>query len=255
MKDYNGKFIVFEGGEGSGKSTQAWLLFKYLKNKGKKVILTKEPGSETKICQEIRMILLENNITNTILLKKIIDDFSKENPGLTKNIIDFFKSYLQTPPYLIKAGIIEALLFLLDRADHIQKIIKPALLKGEIVVCDRFDGSTIAYQGYGSKLKDESEWKIILVLNAQAKQNICPDINILLDVRVKTSIERLKKRGSPLTNFEKKGEKYFKEIRQGFLEQAKNDPEHWIIINGEKDEEKINKEVIKILKERKLIYK
>ncbi len=158
MKDYKGKFIVLEGGEGSGKSTQARLLFEYLKNKGKKVILTKEPGCETEICQEIRRVLLEENITNKVLLKKIIEDFSKENSGLAENVIEFFKSYLQTPTQIIKTGIIETLLFLLDRADHIQKIVKPALLKGEIVVSDRFDCSTIAYQGYGSKLKDESEW-------------------------------------------------------------------------------------------------
>jgi len=111
MKKLRGKFITFEGPEGSGKSTQGRLLVRYLQSKGKKAIFLREPGG-TAISEKIRRILLD-----------------KTNHSI---------SHLS-----------EMLLYMAARAQLIQEIVKPALAKGYFVVCDRFLDSTIAYQGYG----------------------------------------------------------------------------------------------------------
>lgn len=106
-----GKFITFEGSEGCGKSTQARLLYGFLKRKGHKVIFLREPGG-TKISEKIRQILLD-----------------KKNDGMSP--------------------VCEMLLYMAARAQVVQEIILPALRAGKIVLCDRFLDSTIAYQGYG----------------------------------------------------------------------------------------------------------
>ncbi len=106
-----GKFITFEGSEGSGKSTQSKLLYQYLKRKGFKVVCLREPGG-TKISEKIRKILLDS-----------------KNDSITP--------------------MSEMLLYMAARAQLVSEIIKPALKNGKIVVCDRFLDSTIAYQGYG----------------------------------------------------------------------------------------------------------
>jgi len=106
-----GKFITFEGSEGSGKSTQVRLLYNYLKKKGCSVIRIREPGT-TKISEKIRDILL--------------DPKNKEMSGLS-----------------------EMLLYMAARAQIVEDVILPALKKGKIVICDRFLDATVAYQGYG----------------------------------------------------------------------------------------------------------
>lgn len=106
-----GKFITFEGSEGSGKSTQSKLLSQYLKSKGFKVVYLREPGG-TKVSEKIRKILLD-----------------AKNDSLT--------------------AISEMLLYMAARAQLVSEIIKPALKNGRIVICDRFLDSTLAYQGYG----------------------------------------------------------------------------------------------------------
>ncbi len=109
-----GKFITFEGPEGSGKSTQAKMLVSYLRRKGFSVLHTREPGG-TKISEKIRKILLDPK------LKEMTD-------------------------------ICEALLYLASRAQIVKEKILPALKKGKIVICDRFHDATVAYQGYGNGL-------------------------------------------------------------------------------------------------------
>lgn len=106
-----GKFITFEGSEGSGKSTQSKLLYQYLKRKGFKVICLREPGG-TKVSEKIRKILLDH-----------------KNDSITP--------------------LSEMFLYMAARAQLVSEIIQPALKKGKIVICDRFLDSTIAYQGYG----------------------------------------------------------------------------------------------------------
>ena len=149
-----GKFIVIEGIDGSGKTTQInqlsqWLIGTDLIPENNQLVITREPGG-TKVGKSIRSLLL---------------DTSKEN----------------SPD-----SITELLLYAADRAQHVNEIIRPSLNKGDWVISDRFCGSTIAYQGYGRKL----DIKLIQDLELIATQGISPDITFLLDIPVEESIKR-----------------------------------------------------------------
>ena len=149
-----GKFIVFEGIDGSGKTTQInqlskWITESNLIPKNKQLVVTREPGG-TKLGQSIRSLLL---------------DTSRE----------------KSPD-----SITELLLYAADRAQHVNEIIRPSLQKGNWVISDRFCGSTLAYQGYGRKL----DIKLIKDLETIATQGISPDITFLLDITVDESIKR-----------------------------------------------------------------
>ena len=149
-----GKFIVFEGIDGSGKTTQInqlskWITESNLIPKNKQLVITREPGG-TKLGQSIRSLLLDTSI--------------EKNPD----------------------SITELLLYAADRAQHVNEIIRPSLQKGNWVISDRFCGSTLAYQGYGRKL----DIKLIKDLETIATQGISPDITFLLDITVDESIKR-----------------------------------------------------------------
>jgi dTMP kinase len=143
-----GRFISFEGIEGSGKSTQAKLLYDYLSNKQVEVILTEEPGG-TQIGAKIRSVLLAVE--------------HREMTPLT-----------------------ELLLYNASRAQHIQEVILPALNRGAFVITDRFTDSTIAYQGYGRGL----DLQMIDSMDMLATGRLRPDITLLLDLDVKTGLQR-----------------------------------------------------------------
>ena len=152
-----GKFIVVEGIDGSGKTTQInqlskWLISSDLIPKKNQLVITREPGG-TELGKSIRSLLL---------------DISREN----------------NPD-----SITELLLYAADRAQHVNEIIRPSLNKGDWVISDRFCGSTLAYQGYGRKL----DMKLIKDLETIATQGISPDITFLLDIPVEESLKRRKK--------------------------------------------------------------
>ena len=150
-------FIVFEGIEGSGKSYLSQNLFSYLKKKGAKVILTREPGGTSR-AEKIRNIILD-------------DYFEKNNS-------EKFHKYTDT------------LLYLAARNEHIVNIIKPALIKKKIVICDRFIDSTIAYQVHGKKVNKN----LINNVHKFILNKVKPDLTIVLKVKINNSIKRLKKR-------------------------------------------------------------
>jgi dTMP kinase len=139
------KFITFEGSEGCGKSTQSKLLFEYLKSKGLKAIYLREPGG-VKLSETIREILLNPK--------------SKISPCA------------------------ETLLYMAARAQVVEEIIKPAILAGKIIICDRFLDSTIAYQGYGLGI----DIKLIKSMGNFATQGIKPDLTFFLDLPVKSGL-------------------------------------------------------------------
>ena len=143
-----GLFITFEGGDGCGKTTQINLLDEYLRSKGYKTLLTREPGSKG-LGVKLREILLNYD-----------GDVSP---------------------------VCESFLFLADRAQHVDCIIKPALEEGTIVLCDRHTDSTVAYQGYGRGL----DLAQIHRLNNIATSGLKPDLTIVLDVDVETSQKRV----------------------------------------------------------------
>ena len=196
-----GLFITFEGGDGCGKTTQIELLNEYLKNKGYDTLLTREPGAKG-LGVKIREILLNYD--------------GDVSPNC------------------------ESFLFLADRAQHIDCIIKPALKEGKIILCDRHTDSTVAYQGYGRGLDIER----INMLNNIATSGLKPDLTIVLDVDVETSMQRV---GKEKDRMEAAGIEFFKRVRNGFLEIAKKEPARVKVINSSDTIENIHKQVVDLV--------
>ena len=146
----NGLFITFEGADGCGKTTQIELLDKYLKYKGLETLITREPGAKG-LGVKLREILL--NYEGEVSPKA------------------------------------ESFLFLADRAQHVDCLIKPAITEGKIVLCDRHTDSTVAYQGYGRELDIVQ----INYLNNLATGGLKPDLTIIFDIDVETSMQRVGK--------------------------------------------------------------
>lgn len=180
-----GRFIVFEGGEASGKSTQAVILASSMG-----ALLTREPGG-TPAGERIRILLLD--------------------PSL--------------PPVSPRA---ETLLMLAARAQHVAEVIEPALASGRDVVCDRFSGSTVAYQGYGRGL-DPAD---VARLSEWASAGCTPDLVILLRIDAGAARERLAARGPVADRMEAEGGDFFARVDAGYLDLARSDPERWLVVDG-----------------------
>lgn len=198
-----GLFITFEGADGCGKTTQINLLKNYLENKGYNVLLTREPGGKG-LGEKIREILLNYN-------------------GIV-------------------ADRCESFLFLADRAQNIEVIIKPAIEKGQIVLCDRHTDSSVAYQGYGRGLDIEQ----IKTLNNLATGGMQPDLTLVFDIDVETSMKRV---GNEKDRMESSGKEFFNRVRNGYLELAKNEPNRMKVIDSTVSIDEIHQEVINIVKQ------
>ncbi len=204
--------VTFEGIEGSGKSTQAKLLYDRLKDLGVDCILTKEPGA-TYIGQKIREILL-----------------IPQKERITKDA--------------------ELFLYLADRAQHIEHVIKPALKEKKIVIVDRFTDSTIAYQGYGRGISIE----FLEMLNKKVTDNIEPDITFLLDLDPEEGLRRAKARNTLNTKsslevrFEEEKIEFHKRVREGYLNILKRFPDRVVLLDGKKDVYSLSQEVFLIFK-------
>ena len=196
-----GLFITFEGADGCGKTTQIELLDKYLREKGRETLLTREPGAKG-LGIKLREILLNYD--------------GEVSPQC------------------------ESFLFLADRAQHVDCIIKPAIKEGKIVLCDRHTDSTLAYQGYGRGL-DINE---INMLNNIATGGLKPDLTIVLDVDIETSMQRV---GKTKDRMESAGIEFFKRVRQGFLEISKKEPNRVKVINSSDTIENIHKQVVELV--------
>ena len=197
-----GLFITFEGVDGCGKTTQIKLLDEYLKKMGYETILTREPGARG-LGEKLREILLNYD-----------GDVSSK---------------------------CESFLFLADRAQHVDCIIKPALEKGIVVLCDRHTDSTLAYQGYGRGVNvDELKY-----LNNMATGGLKPNLTIVFDVDIETSAKRV---GKEKDRMESAGIEFFQRVRNGFLEIAKYEPERVKVIDSTKSIELIHNEVLELVK-------
>ena len=184
-----GKFVVFEGGDKSGKSTQIDLLYKFLKAKNLEVILTREPGgNDSVIAEKIRDIILD-----------------KEHIEMDKRA--------------------ELLLFLASRAQHVSEIIKPALKTGKIVLCDRFDSSTFAYQGAARQLDLDR----IKEMNNWAKYDLQPDLFIYLDITPAEAVNR--RRDEKYDRLDRETKEFHEAVRQGYLDQAKGN-DKWFVVSA-----------------------
>jgi len=127
----------------------------------------------------------------------------------------------------------EMLLFNAARAHHIDTVIKPALNSGKVVICDRFTASTVVYQGYARGLNQD----LIRQVNEAATQGIKPDLIILLDIPVEQGLAR--KRKNKPDRFHRENVVFHRRVRNGFLKQAVQDPEHWLYVDGRQTREKI----------------
>lgn len=193
-----GLFITFEGADGCGKTTQLNLLKIYLESKGFDVVLTREPGA-VGLGEKLRSILLNYD-------------------GVVSNRCESF-------------------LFLADRAQNVDTIVKPAIQGGKIVLCDRHTDSSVAYQGYGRGLDIEE----INNLNSLATGGLKPDLTYVFDVDIETSMKRV---GDEKDRMESSGVEFFNKVRYGYLELAKLEPERVKVIDSTRSIDIIQKDVI-----------
>ncbi|MGI6126212.1 MAG: dTMP kinase [Planifilum sp.] len=197
-----GWLITLEGPEGGGKSTQIALLQEYLKQAGIPCTVVREPGG-TAIGDRIRGILLDPLATDMAVRTEI-------------------------------------LLYAASRAQVVEQVILPALRRGEVVLCDRFVDSSIAYQGFGTPWDREE----VREVNRMATGGLRPDRTYLLDVPVEESIRRLQKRGRETDRIEQKGRSYHERVRQGFLHLARREPDRFLVVDARRPIQ----EVFRVLK-------
>ena len=198
-----GLLITLEGGEGSGKSTQIQLLARWLKEEGHEVVCTREPGG-TPLAEEIRDLLM-------------------------------------VPRAETVAPLAELLLYQAARAQQVRAVIRPALKRGALDLCDRFVDSTSAYQGAGRTLPDEA----VMELNRLATDGIWPDLTLILDLPEQEGLQRARNRGSDDRMMEETLS-FHRNIRSAFQRLAQEEPDRITMVDGCLSPE----EVLEALKER-----
>lgn len=184
-----GLFIALEGGEGAGKSTQGWLLTEHLRACGLDVVHTREPGG-TPAAEAIRSVVL-----------------SPEFAGLDARS--------------------EALLFAAARGEHAARVIRPAIERGSIVVCDRYIDSSVAYQGVARDLGAEA----IRELSLWATQGLVPDLTIVLDIDPTVGLTRI----DEPDRLEAEPVEYHLRVRQAFIDLAQAEPTRYLVIDATQD--------------------
>ncbi len=198
----SGFFISFEGGDGSGKSSQIGRLADELRRRGRVVRLTREPGGSDS-AEAIRKLLVE---------------------GVAERW----------------GPMSEALLMYAARADHLDRLIRPALARGEVVITDRFSDSTMAYQGIAGGL-GEGRVRSLHELVVGADN---PDITIILDIPTELGLARAHGRGGAESRFESKGAQYHQKVREAFLKIARDNPRRCVVVDATPDEESVFKAVL-----------
>lgn len=186
-----GLFITFEGPDGAGKSTQLKLLANHLDSLGIAYITTREPGG-TPIADKIRALLLD-------------------------------------PDNLAMAAKTEALLYAASRAQHVEEVIKPALAREQVVLCDRYIDASIAYQAVGLGLSPE----MIRRWSEEATDGLWPERTFLIDVPASQGLSRIQSRGGP-DRIEGRDLSYHSKVRETFLALASQEPNRFVIVDGTK---------------------
>ena len=201
-----GKFITFEGADGGGKSTQVQLAAAWLQQRGYEVVTTREPG-ETVLTEKVRELVLD--------------------PNLPLNSTS------------------QSLLYLAARSEHVEKVIRPALETGKIVLCDRFSDSTLVYQGL-SLGKELAELTVLQQLCSFATAGLEPDLTIVLDGRPEVLAKRRELRGVT-DRYEQQGLAFQHRLRNGFLTLAEAEPKRIHVLNAEESREAVAEAVQKAL--------
>lgn len=195
----SGVLITFEGIDGCGKTTQAGRLVRLLTERGLPALHTREPGG-TRLGQEIRRLFLH------------------ADGG-------------EIPPTA------EALLMAADRADHVARVVRPALQRGEVVVCERFADSTEAYQGYGGDVPLD----VVQRLNAIATGGLEPDVTFLLDIDPECASRR---RDAPADRMEGKGLAFQARVREGYLEIQRREPQRVVLVDAAAPPDQVHRAIV-----------
>jgi dTMP kinase len=230
MDAQTGRFIVFEGTEGVGKSTQLTLLRQWIIDSGWMaylqqnhslehpcVIVTREPGG-TDLGQRLRTLLLDSALTQAQGL-----------PSIT-----------------------ELLLYAADRAQHVHTILKPALARGTLILCDRYTASTVAYQGYGRTL----DLALIGQLNEIATTGLTPDLTLWLDLDVEQGLNRAHQRQPALSELEGQDRmesaalSFHQRVQAGFAAQANANPQHMIRIDAAVSESQVAAQIQTVMEQK-----
>jgi dTMP kinase len=203
----NGKFISIEGIEGAGKSTQLSFIRDFLETRGKRVVVSREPGG-TELGEQIRELLL-----------------APREDGMSEDA--------------------ELLLMFAARAEHIHQVIKPALERGDWVLCDRFVDATFAYQGGGrgidrNRIETISDWTL---------KGLETDLTLLFDLPVAVGQSRVIKRQQEKDRFEQEKTAFFEKIRDCYLQRAEAEPQRIKCIDASRDIEAIQSQLSEILTE------
>ena len=206
-----GRFITFEGLDGCGKSTQLALASEHLRGLGYSVTSTREPGG-TPVGQQIRDVVVNASPRSVSPLAEL------------------------------------ALMFA-ARAQHVEQVILPALQRGEVVLCDRFTDSSVAYQGYGRGVALDT----IRALDGLLCQGGRPGLTLLLDVDALTSLRRTAARNREArqqeSRFEKEGMEFFERVRRGYLEIARQEPERVKVVDASGSIAEVQEAVRRIIEE------
>lgn len=200
-----GKLITFEGGEGSGKTTQARALAEHLRGRGQAVVQTHEPGGTVGA--------------------------------------DAIRELLVTGPVDRWDGETEALLHFAARRDHLTRLIRPALARGDWVVCDRFADSTMAYQGYGHRLGRDAMAR----LHGFVVGDFAPDLTIILDLPVAAGLERAARRPGSAQRYERMAPDFHQRLRDGFLDIARREPDRCVVVDARQPIDAIQAEVLGLI--------
>ena len=198
-----GKFITLEGIDGAGKSTHLDWLADFFRQRGITVRVTREPGG-TELGEKLRTLLLDKNQT----------------------------MQLET----------EAMLMFAARREHIDKVIEPALARGEWIICDRFTDATFAYQGSGRG----ADWARLKVLEQWVQGALQPDLTLLFDVAPEVGRQRAGSIKTP-DRFEQEQNDFFQRVRDGYLRRAREDASRMRVIDAGADIEQIRRKLAGIV--------
>lgn len=200
-------FISFEGCEGCGKSTQSKLLQEWLSAMGIVSVLTREPGG-TVAAEKIRSLILDQTVA------------------------------LEPKTQL--------LLHFAARREHVTNVILPALSRREVVICDRFTDSTMAYQAYGSGLNVE----LVSLLSEKFLDGVMPDLTFVLEMPVEIALQRASARRQVSDRYESLPQDFHQRVASGFSEIARLNPERCVVINADQDVDYIAQNIQSIVTQR-----
>lgn len=203
-----GLFISFEGGEGAGKSTQIERLAAWLEAQGQQVVLTRQPGG-TSYGQRIRKLILTPQSGEQLSARA------------------------------------ELFLYLADRAQHVDSVIRPALAAGQVVICDRYTDSTLAYQGYGRQLDLDD----LRELNLKATAGLIPDLTFWLDLNPLEGQARIQKRAA-LDRLELEQASFHERVYAGYQAMAQQEPQRWARIPASGDVDLVQALILDVIQQR-----